>query len=210
MLLMRIPLDIVPCIASVSTNQEVLCNRYSEIFDEIGKLKDVKVKIHVDEKVKPVIQPHRRVPFHTRKKLQAEIVRLEKLDIIETVDGPTPWVSPIVIVMKPKSPNENRLCVDMREPNKAILRSRHISTTLDDMILDLHGSKVFSKLDLKNGYHQLELDEKSRNITTFTTHVGLRRYKRLRFGISSAAEIFQNNLGNALEGLDGVRIIPMK
>ena len=95
----------------------------------------------------------------------------------------------------------------MREPNNAILRSRHMTPTLDDMILDLNGSKVFSKMDLRNGYHQLELSEDSRNINTFTTHVGLRRYKRLSFGVSSAAEIFQNTLSNALEGLDGVRNI---
>ena len=67
--------------------------------------------------------------------------------------------------------------------------------------------KIFSKLDLNKGYHQLELSEKSRNITTFTTHVGLRRYKRLSFGINSAAEIFQNTLCTALEGLSGVRNI---
>jgi hypothetical protein len=74
-------------------------------------------------------------------------------------------------------------------PNKAILRSRHITPTLDDMNLDLNGAKVFSKCDLKNGY-QLELSKESRNITTITTHVGLRRYKRLSFEISSAAKIF--------------------
>jgi hypothetical protein len=95
----------------------------------------------------------------------------------------------------------------MKEPNKAILRSRHITPTLDDMMLDLNGSKVFSKMDLGNGYHQLELSEDSWNITTFTTHVALRRYTRLSFGVSSAAEIFQNTLSNALEGLDGVRSI---
>ena len=75
------------------------------------------------------------------------------------------------------------------------------------MILDLNGSKVFSKMEVRNGYHRLELSEDSRNITIFTTHVGLRRYKRLSFGVSSAAEIFQNTLSNVLEGLDGVRNI---
>jgi hypothetical protein len=63
------------------------------------------------------------------------------------------------------------------------------------------------KCDLKNGYHQLKLSKESRNITTFTTHVGLRRYKRLSFEISSAAKIFQNTPSSALEGLDGVRNI---
>ncbi|VDI15406.1 Hypothetical predicted protein [Mytilus galloprovincialis] len=79
----------------------------------------------------------------------------------------------------------------MREPNKAILRSRHITPTLDDMILDLNGSKVFSKMEFINGV-------KRRIPTTYT---------RLSFGVSSAAELFQNTLSNALEGLDGVRNI---
>ena len=82
-----------------------------------------------------------------------------------------------------------------------------ISVRLDDMILDLNGSKVFSKCDLKNGYNQLQLNKESRSITTFTTHVGLGRYNRFSFGISSAAEIFQNVLSSALEGLDSVRNI---
>ena len=95
----------------------------------------------------------------------------------------------------------------MRQPNQAIKHTRHIIPTIDDMLVDLNGAKIFSKLDLNKGYHQLELSEKSRNITTFTTHVGLRRYKRLSFGINSAAEIFQNTLCTALEGLSGVRNI---
>ena len=166
-----VELNIVPIIASFTSSSEILCNKYSDVFKGIGKLKDVKVKIHVDENEKSVIQPHRRIPFHIRKQVEAELDRLEKLDIIEKVDGSTPWVSPIVVAPKPKNPNAIRLCVDMREPNKAILRSRHITPTLDDMILDLNGSKVFSKMDLRNGYHQPELSEDSRNITTFTTHV---------------------------------------
>lgn len=51
--------------------------------------------------------------------------------------------------------------------------------TVDDLINDLNSSAVFSKLDLSNAYHQLELDESSRFITSFVTHVGLHRYKRL-------------------------------
>ena len=59
--------------------------------------------------------------------MEEELVRLEKLDIIETVHDPTPWVSPILAVPKPKSPNEVGICVDMRLPNKAIQRERHHS-----------------------------------------------------------------------------------
>ena len=80
----------------------------------------------------------------------------------------------------------------MRAVNKAIKRERHITPTIDDFIADLNDAKVFSKLDLNQGYHQLEFSEESRYVTTFSTHVGLRRYKRLNFGVTPAAEIFQN------------------
>ena len=56
-------------------------------------------------------------------------------------------------------------------------------------------------------YHQLELTPSSRKITTFTTHAGLYRFKRLNYGTNSAAEIFQNTLQQLLHGNDGVRNI---
>ena len=68
--------------------------------------------------------------------------------------------------------------------------------TLDDLIPDPNGATVFSRLDLSSGYHQLELDEESWQSTTFTTHAGLKHYKRLLFGINVASEIFQNAISN--------------
>ena len=104
--------------------------------------------------------------------------------MIEKVTGPTPWISPVVVV--PKKNKGVRVCVDMREANKAIGREKHPTPTVDDLIADLKNSTVFSKLDLTNAYHQLELEESSRYITTFSTHAGLRRYKRLLFGVNAA------------------------
>ena len=160
---------------------------YPRLFsNKIGKIQSEPIKLHIDESVKPVAnQRHRRIPYHMRKKIETELKRLEELDIIENVKGPTPWISPIVVV--PKKNNTIRICVDMRQPNCAIERERHITPTIDDIINQLNGSSVFSKLDLTAGYHQCILDEQSRYITTFTTHIGLRRYKRLSFGINSAS-----------------------
>lgn len=205
-----VDLQVIPEIRSLEASKvDHLCQKYSEVFSGIGKMADTEIELFIDTKVQPVTQPHRRIPFHLRKQVETELQRLEDLDIIERVDGPTDWVSPIVVAPKPKSKtNEIRICVDMRLPNQAIKRTRHIIPTIDDVIVDLNGARVFSKLDLRNGYHQLMLAPgKSRNVTTFTTHVGLRRYKRLNFGINSAAEIFQNTITTALEGLEGVRNI---
>ena len=180
-----------------------VCDEFPELYEGMGKMTDVKVKFYVDNEIKPKQQSHRRIPFHMRKRVEDELKRLEQLDIIEKVDGPTPWVSPIVVAPKPKKPDEIRICVDMRMPNEAIKRTRHVMPTLDDILMRLNGATVFSKLDLNSGYHQLELDEDSRNMTTFSTHVGLRRYKRLNFGVTSAAEIFQNHIAEILTDIDG-------
>ena len=68
-------------------------------------------------------------------------------DIIEPVEGPTPWVSPVVVVPKPSA--DIRLCVDMTKANEAIVRERNPIPTVDDILYQLNWSKVCSKLDLK-------------------------------------------------------------
>ena len=184
-----------------------ILKEFSELASGIGEYKGAPVKIHIDESVKPVAQPHRRIPFHVRKQVEEKLDQLMEDDIIERAEGPTSWISPIVVVPKPNNSNEIRICVDMRALNRAIIRERHVIPTTDDIIADLNGCKVFSKIDLNQGYHQFPLHEDSRNLTTFSTHVGLYRYKRLNFGLSCAAEIFQRKVGDAIAGIQGVRNI---
>lgn len=181
--------------------------KYPKLFEGIGKLKDVKVKLHIDEKIPPVAQKPRRTPFHLRDKVEKELQNLIDQDIIEKVNGePTPWVSPIVAVPK-KDSDAVRICIDMREANKAIIRERHQMPTVEELTTDLNGAKIFSKIDLTSGYHQLELEESSRLITTFSTHIGLFRYKRLNFGISSASEIFQEAIRNVIHDIPNAKNI---
>ena len=95
----------------------------------------------------------------------------------------------------------------MRAANQAIQRERHPVLTVEDLIVDMNGATFFSKIDLKQGYHQLELEENCRSINTFSTHVGLLHYTRLSFGINSAAEIFQKSIEEVLQRIEGVRNI---
>ena len=108
-----------------------------------------------------------------REKVKRAIGKLEKDDIIERVPETqhTPWTSPVVAV--PKKGDDVRICVDMRKPNQAIKRTRHLIPTVDDINQKLTGEKMFSKLDMSQAYLQLQLHEKSRYITTFSTHVGV-------------------------------------
>ena len=137
--------------------------------------------------------------------MEEELERLQKLDIIEQVNGPTSWINPIVAV--PKKDNKTRLCLDMRRANEAIIRERHIIPKVEDILTELHGAKYFSKLDLREGYHQLELHPDCRDITTFATHKGLFRYKRLIYGVSSAFESFQRQIEIVIAGRPGAKNI---
>ena len=95
------------------------------------------------------------------------------------------------------------MCGDMRSLNIAIKRKRHSIPTINELMNDLNGATFFSKLDLNQCYNQLELEESSRYVT-FATHVRLRQFTRLNFGICGAAEVFQETIRQALAGIRGV------
>ena len=88
---------------------------------------------------------------------------------------------------------------------------KHPIPTLDEVIADMNGVDTFSKIDLNHhhnkGYQQLEVHSSSCGITTFTTHKGLYRYKRLCFGINIAGEIFRKNVSEVIQNIPGVRNI---
>ncbi len=184
-----------------------LIEKHTQLFEGLGKLKGKQIELVIDENVTPVMQPLRRIPFHARKKLEDALAELIAKDIIETVpdNDKAEWVSPVVLVPKPN--DTVRLCIDMRVANQAIKRTRHPIPTRQDIALSLNGATVFSKLDLNEAYHQLELSSPSRHITTFNTHIGLYRYKRLNYGTNAAAELFQHALTEVLQGLSNVQNI---
>lgn len=184
---------------------EIIHSQYPKLFSGIGKMKDASVKLHISADIQPVKQTHRRIPFHQRKSVEECMDKLIQNDIIEPSQGATTWINPVVLV--PKSSGGVRLCIDMREPNMAISRERHVMPTLDEIIHDLNGCAVYSKIDLKEGYHQLSLHPDSRHITTFSTHKGLYRYKRLSFGINAAAEKFQDVIASAISDIPNTKNI---
>ena len=192
-------------IAAVADTKTMIAGQYPELFRGVGKLNTHQMKIHIREDAKPVAQPMRRIPFNLRGKVERKLDELMKADIIEPVVGPTNWLNPVVVAPKPNG--EIRLCLDMRRANEAIVRERHPIPTVDEVLQDLNGSKVFSKLDLKWGYHQMELTPESRDITTFATHKGVFRYKRLLFGVCSASEQYQQEISKVLAGIEGAQNI---
>ena len=190
---------------AVTLQDDAWEKKYTSVFKGLGHLKNKKVTLKVKPDVRPVRQPLRRVPFHVRKNIEAEIQRLLDLDVIEKAEGPTSWVSPVVAV--PKKDGSVRLCVDLRLVNQAICRRQYPIPTVDEILEKLSTGAVFSKIDLNMGYHQVELDEESRNLTTFSTSEGLYRYKRLVFGVSSAFEEFHELISSLFQNEPNIESI---
>ena len=180
-------------------------DKYPGLFKGVGCYKDFKLKLHIDKSIVPVQQPFRRIPFNTREKVSREVKRLLSHDILERVNGPTTWVNPVVPVSK--KTGDVRLCLDMRRANEAIVRERHVIPKIEEVVTELHGARYFSKLDLREAYHQVLLDEDSRDITTFACHDGLFRYKRLVYGCKTAFESFQKIIEGIIVGCKGARNI---
>ena len=116
------------------------------------------------------------------------------MNIIEDVgDEPTDWCSNVVLT--PKKGGENiRASLYMTEANKYIKITRHAIPALRELETKLNGAKYFSHVDMNDGYMQLELAEENRTITIFYTHRGLKRFKRLHFGVNNATKIFNEEV----------------
>ena len=120
-----------------------IVNEHSSIFSGTGLLKNFQLKLHIDPSIPPVQQPIRRIPYHTKQKVSDKIQRLLSLDIIEKVEGPTTWLNPVVVAPKPNG--KIRLCVDMRQANRAVIRERHVIPKIENILTELHGATVFQK-----------------------------------------------------------------
>lgn len=164
----------------------------NEKWKPLSKIRDVLIKIPIDERVQPVQQRYRRVPVPLEEATDRKIQELLARDIIEKATGATGWVSPMVVI--PKQNGDVRITIDMREANKAVMRENHPMPTFEEMLPHIGRGKIFSKLDVEQAFHQMELHVDSRNITTFITKSGLYRYKRLNMGIACAPEMFQNRM----------------
>lgn len=129
------------------------------------------------------------LPFAMREKVECEINRLLEEKIIYPINF-SRWATPIVPVLKKNG--AVRICGDFKITiNPVIEIDQYPLPRIDELIFNLQGSKMYSKLDLAQAYQQVRLDEKSHELVTISTHKGLFRYTRLPYGVASAPGKFQ-------------------
>ncbi|GKB59683.1 putative reverse transcriptase domain-containing protein [Tanacetum coccineum] len=110
---------------------------------------------------------------------------------IELLPGSAPVGAPVLFVKK--KDGTFRMCIDYRELNKLTIKNRYLLPRIDDLFDQLQGSCVYSKIDLRSGYHQLRIREEDIPITAFRTRYGHYEFQVVPFGLTNAPVLTQKN-----------------
>ena len=172
--------------------------RYHHIFAvedlELGCTDLVKHEIKLTNYV-PFKERYRRIPPHQYAEVRKHLDEMLQIGAIRR--SSSPWASAIVLVRK--KDGALRFCIDLRKLNERTVKDAYSLPWIEDSLDSLNGSCIFTSIDLKSGYWQVELDEKSIPLTAFTVGpLGFYECVRMPFGLTNALATFQRLMESCL------------
>ncbi|CAA0841948.1 Uncharacterized mitochondrial protein AtMg00860, partial [Striga hermonthica] len=131
--------------------------------------------------------PYRMAPKELQE-LKTQIQELLRLGFIRP--SVSPWGAPVLFVKK--KDGSMRMCIDYRDLNRLTIKNKYPLPRIDDLFDQLRGACVFSKIDLRSGYHQLKIKESDIAKTAFRTRYGHYEFVVMPFGLSNAPDVFMD------------------
>ncbi|GJZ69020.1 putative reverse transcriptase domain-containing protein [Tanacetum coccineum] len=165
---------------------------FPEVFPEdlpgLPPTRQVEFQIDLIPGVAPVARAPYRLAPSEMKELSDQLQELSDKGFIRP--SSSPWGAPVLFVKK--KDGSFRMCIDYRELNKLTVKNRYPLPRIDDLFDQLQGSNVYSKIDLRSGYHQLRVREEDIPKTAFRTRYGHYEFQVMPFGLTNAPAVFMD------------------
>ncbi|GJZ10005.1 putative reverse transcriptase domain-containing protein [Tanacetum coccineum] len=165
---------------------------FPEIFPEdlpgLPPTRQVEFQIDLVPGAAPVARAPYRLAPSEMKELSEQLKELSDKGFIRP--SSSPWGAPVLFVKK--KDGSFRMCIDYRELNKLTVKNRYPLPRIDDLFDQLQGSSVYSKIDLRSGYHQLRVREEDIPKTAFRTRYGHYEFQVMPFGLTNAPAVFMD------------------
>ena len=167
-------------------------HRISDVFPKdlpsIPPDREIDFQIELAPRTKPIFKaPYRMAPLEL-KELKVQMEELMSKGFVRL--STSPWGAPVLFVKK--NYGSLRLCIDYRELNKVTIRNQYQLPQIDDLFYQLHEARVFSKIDLRSGYHQLKIRSEDVPKTAFRTRYGHYEFLVMPFGLTNVPAAFMD------------------
>ena len=175
-----------------------LFHEYAHIFAleslDMGHTSMVKHKIRLNNYT-PFKERYRRIPPNLFDEVKNHLKEMIEVEAIQK--SSSPWASAVVLVRK--KDGSLRFCIDLRKLNAHPIKDTYSLPCIDEMLDCLGGATIFTSLDLKSGYWQVEMEEDSKPLIAFTVGpLGFYECKRMPFSLTNAHATFQHLMENCL------------
>ncbi|GJS69155.1 putative reverse transcriptase domain-containing protein [Tanacetum coccineum] len=165
---------------------------FSKVFPEdlpgLPPARPVEFQIDLIPRAAPVVRAPYRLASSKMKELSEQFQELSDKGFIRP--SYSPWGAPVLFVKK--KDGLFRMCIDYRELNKLTVKNRYPLSRIDDLFDQLQGSSIYSKIDLRSGYHQLRVREQDIPKTTFRTRYGHYEFQVMLFGLTNSPAVFMD------------------
>ncbi|KAL0556757.1 hypothetical protein IC582_005273 [Cucumis melo] len=176
----------------VSLSSEPVVRDYPDVFPEelpgLPPHREVEFAIELEPGTVSISRaPYRMAPAELK---ELKVQLQEFLDKGFIRPSMSPWGAPVLFVKK--KDGSMRLCIDYRELNKVTVKNRYPLPRIDDLFDQLQGATVFSKIDLRSGYHQLRIKDGDVPKTAFRSRYGHYEFIVMSFGLTNAPAVFMD------------------
>ena len=191
------------------TTYDQIKQHYLDIFEGIGRFPGPPYHININPMVPPKQTSCRPVLIHLKSAFQKEINQMLHAGVLLPVNKATPWINSFVLVEKRTNQGQVklRICLNLTNLNKAIIREPYHFQTPDDIAHHLADACIHTVCDCKKGYWHQALDKPSSYLTTFNMEIGRYQFTVMPFGITVADDVVQQKLDECFSHIKNLIVI---